>query len=320
MSGARNEPRGETEEHRSTRLGLVMGFSAYALWGFFPLYFPLLEPASPLEILADRFAFSLVFMSVLLTVTRRWGRLRPVVTDRRVMLLLLSASVLIGVNWGVYIWAVNNGHVVEASLGYFVNPLVLVLLGVLVLGERLRRLQWAAVAIAGLAVAVLTVGYGKPPWIALALAFTFAGYGLVKKLAAVSPQEALTVETAYATPLALGYLAYLSATGTLVLGHSSIGNTLLLLGTGVITAVPLLLFGGAANRIALSSMGLLQYVTPCIQLVIGVWVVGEDMPPIRWVGFAIVWIALAVFTIDLVRHGRAGRDAAAGLDQVEAPV
>jgi chloramphenicol-sensitive protein RarD len=308
--------------HASTRLGLVFGFAAYGIWGFFPLFFPLLEPASALEILADRFLFSLVFMALLLTLTRGWGRVRLVLRDRHAMLLLLAASALIGTNWGVYIWAVNNGHVVEASLGYFINPLVLVLIGVLVLGERLRRLQWVAVGIAALSVVVLTVGYGKLPWIALVLAFSFAGYGLVKKLAGVDPQAALTIETAYASPFALAYLIWLGATGTLTVGHSSTGNTLLLVSTGVITAIPLLLFGGAANRIPLSTIGLLQYLTPVIQFVIGVWVVGEQMPPGRWIGFVIVWIALAVFTYDLVRTSRSGRSSGveAGVDEVEAPV
>jgi len=318
------DPTPAEEARASTRLGLIFGFAAYGIWGFFPLFFPLLEPASALEILADRFLFSLVFMALLLTVTRTWGRLRPVVRDRRAMLLLLAASLLIGANWGVYIWAVNSGHVVEASLGYFINPLVLVLMGVLFLGERLRRLQWTAVGIAAFAVSVLTVGYGKLPWIALVLAFSFAGYGLVKKLAGVDPQAALTIETAYVSPLSLAYLVWLSSAGTLTFGHSSAGNTVLLMATGVITAIPLLLFGGAANRIPLSTIGLLQYLTPTIQFVIGVWIVGEQMSPARWVGFAFVWVALAVFTYDLLRTGRSQRatrrTGRAGLDEVEAPV
>jgi chloramphenicol-sensitive protein RarD len=317
-------PSAADEARASTRLGLIFGFAAYGIWGFFPLFFPLLEPASALEILADRFLFSLAFMALLLTVTRTWDRLRPVVRDRRVMLLLLAASLLIGANWGVYIWAVNSGHVVEASLGYFINPLVLVLMGVVVLGERLRRLQWTAVGIAAFAVVVLTVGFGTLPWIALVLAFSFAGYGLVKKLAGVDPQAALTIETAYVSPLSLAYLLWLSAAGTLTFGHSSVANTLLLMATGVITAIPLLLFGGAANRIPLSTVGLLQYLTPTIQFVIGVWVVGEQMPPARWIGFAFVWVALAVFTYDLLRTSRSQRATrrAGGVDvgEVQAPV
>ena len=183
------------DERASLRLGLLLGVGAYALWGLFPLYFPLLKPASPLEVLADRFVWSFVFLALIMTVTRSWSRMRDVLHNRRVMLMLIAATFLISVNWGVYIWAVNNNHVVEASLGYFINPLVVVLTGTLLLGERLRPMQWTAVGIAAVAVAVLTLGYGSVPWVALALAFSWAGYGLVKKLAGVDPVASLTVET-----------------------------------------------------------------------------------------------------------------------------
>lgn len=312
-----------TQDERSrARRGLLLGVGAYALWGFFPLYFPLLAPASAIEILCERFVFSLAFMALVLTVTRTWSRLTPVVRDRRVLLMLSAAAVLIGVNWGTYIWAVNNGNVVEASLGYFVNPLVLVVLGVLVLGERLRPLQWVAVGIAAAAVVVLTVGVGHLPWIALVLALSFAGYGLIKKLAGVDPQASLTVETAVATPFALVYLVHLQLTGALVLGHHATSTTVLLMCTGVVTAVPLLMFGGAANLIPLTTIGLLQYLTPSIQFVIGVWVDGEAMTPARWAGFVIVWAALAVFSYDGLRHGQRQRAArrSLGIDEVEAPV
>jgi chloramphenicol-sensitive protein RarD len=312
------------ESHANARLGLLFGIGAYAIWGFFPLYFPLLEPASALEILCERFVFSLLFMAVVLTVTRTWSRLSPVLRDRRAMLLLSAAAALISVNWGTYIWAVNTGNVVEASLGYFINPLVLVVIGVVLLGERLRPLQWTAVGIATLAVVVLTLGLGKLPWIGLVLAFSFAGYGLIKKVVAVDPQASLTIETAVASPFALAYLVHLQLTGALVLGHHSTSTSLLLAGTGVITAIPLLLFGGAANRIPLTMMGLLQYLTPVIQFVIGVWVVGETMPPARWAGFVIVWIALVVFSYDGLRQGGRNRTARRavqdGIDEVEAPI
>jgi len=313
-----------SEAHASHRLGLIYGASAYVLWGFFPLYFALLLPASPVEILSERFVFSLVFMAVVLTATRSWSALAPVLGNRRQMLLVCCAAVLIAVNWGTYIWAVNNGDVVEASLGYFVNPLVLVVIGVVVLGERMRPLQWTAVGIATLAVAVLTFGYGKLPWIALVLAFSFAGYGLIKKVNAIDPKASLTLETAVASPFALAYLVVLQVSGALVLFHHSTATTALLMGTGVITAVPLLMFGAAANRIPLSTMGLLQYLTPMIQFVIGVWVVDEPMPPARWAGFAIVWLALAVFTYDGLRQrnrNRSARRASAQDDaSVEAPI
>ncbi len=287
-----------------------MGLGAYGLWGLFPLYFPLLEPASALEILAHRFLWSFVFMALVLTITRSWSKVRATMADRRSMVLLAGATAFIGINWGVYIWAVNTGNVVESSLGYFINPLVLVLFGTLLLGERLRRLQWVAVGIAGLAVVVLTAGYGRLPWIALTLAFSFGLYALVKKLTRVDPQASLTIETAYAVPFTLVYLGWLTANGGLTFG-AELGNTLLLMSAGVVTAVPLLLFGGAANRVPLSAMGLLQYLTPILQFTIGVFVFGEDMPPARWAGFVIVWIALAVFTVDLLRHSRAQRSARA---------
>jgi chloramphenicol-sensitive protein RarD len=314
----------QARSHARVRLGLLFGIGAYGIWGFFPLYFPLLEPASALEILCERFVFSLIFMALVLTATRGWSRLRPVLRHRRSLLLLSAASVLIAVNWGVYIWAVNDGNVVEASLGYFINPLVLVLIGVVFLGERLRRLQWVAVGIAGLAVLVLTLGLGRLPWVALTLAFSFAGYGTIKKLVGADPMASLTIETAVASPFALAYLVHLQLVGALVLGHDSAGKSLLLMGTGVITAIPLVMFGAAANRIPLTSMGLLQYLTPIIQFVIGVAVLGETMPPVRWVGFVIVWAALVVFTYDGLRQGgrnrTARRAASAGNDDVEAPV
>ena len=317
-------PEEQARSHADARPGLLFGIGAYAIWGFFPLYFPLLEPASALEILCERFVFSLLFMVVALTGTRSWARLGPVLHDRRSMWLLSAAAALIAVNWGTYIWAVNDGNVVEAALGYFINPLVLVLIGVAFLGERLRTQQWVAVGIAGLAVVVLTIGLGRLPWIGLVLAFSFAGYGTIKKLVGADPLASLTIETAVASPFALAYLVHLQLAGALVFGHHSISTSLLLIGTGVITAIPLLMFGAAANRIPLTTMGLLQYLTPIIQFVIGVFVLGETMPPARWTGFAIVWIALAVFSYDGLRQGgrnrTARRAAAAGLDDVEAPI
>jgi chloramphenicol-sensitive protein RarD len=296
-----------TAQQAELRLGLLLGVGAYSLWGLFPLYFPLLEPASALEVLAHRFVWSFLFLVVVMLVTRSWSRMRPVLRDRRVMLMLIGATIFISINWGTYIWAVNNGHVVEASLGYFINPLVVVLIGTLILRERLRPLQWVAIGIAALAVVVLVLGYGAVPWIALALAFSWAGYGLIKKLAGVDPIASLTVETAYGTPFAVAYVIWLASTGSLAFGHSSPGNTVLLMLVGVVTAVPLLLFGGAANRVPLSTIGVLQYLTPCIQFLLGVTYFGESMPAARWAGFVIVWLALCVFTWDSLRHSRAQR-------------
>jgi chloramphenicol-sensitive protein RarD len=220
--------------------------------------------------------------------------------------VLFGAAVLIAVNWLVFVYAVNSGHVVETSLGYFINPLVSVLLGVVVFAERLRRLQWLAVGIAAVAVAVLTVDYGRPPWIALALAVTFGLYGLMKKLVRVAAAPGLFVETALVVVPAVAVLAVLQARGEATAGTAGTGHLLLLLSSGVATAVPLLLFAGATRRIPLSTVGLLQYVTPLMQLAIGVFVYQEPMPPARLAGFVIVWVALAVFTVDSLRNARAG--------------
>jgi chloramphenicol-sensitive protein RarD len=276
------------------------------MWGLFPLYFPLLRPSGGLEIVAHRVLWSLLFIALLLTVVRRWSQVRALLTDRRRLLVLAGAAVLIAVNWLVFVYGVNSGHVVETSLGYFINPLVSVLLGVVVFGERLRSLQWAAVGIAAVAVGVLTVDYGRPPWIALSLAVTFALYGLMKKLVRVEAAPGLFMETLLVAGPAIAVLAVLQSDGSATFTGAGAGHTVLLIGSGVATAVPLLLFAAAARRIPLSTVGLLQYLTPLMQLAIGVFVFDEPMPPARLAGFAIVWVALAVFTADMLRHARAG--------------
>jgi chloramphenicol-sensitive protein RarD len=289
------------------RVGVAAGLAAYFLWGMFPLYFPLLEPAGGLEIVAHRIAWSLLFIGLLLTVRRGWPQVRAALTDRRTLLVLSVAAVLIVINWLVFVYAVNAGHVVESSLGYFINPLVSVLLGVVVFRERLRRLQWAAVGLALLAVVVLTVDYGHPPWIALALAGSFGTYGLMKKLVRVEAAPGLFVETALVFLPALVVIAVLESRGDAAFAHEGAGNALLLAFSGVATAVPLLLFAAAARRVPLSTVGLLQYVNPLMQLAIGVFVLDEPMPPARLVGFVIVWLALAVFTADSLRQAHSNR-------------
>ncbi|HEY0126790.1 MAG TPA: EamA family transporter RarD [Blastococcus sp.] len=284
---------------------MLSGLSAYLLWGVFPLYFRLLEPAGGVEIVAHRVVWSLVFVGLLLTVLRRWSHVRSAATDRRSLLILAGAAALIAVNWLVFVVAVNSGHVVETSLGYFINPLVSVLLGVVVFSERLRPLQWTAVGIAAVAVLVLTVDHGRPPWIALALALTFGLYGLMKKLVRTEAAPGLLVETALVSIPAAVVLAVAHSAGNGTFGNAGTGHALLLASSGVATAVPLLLFAAAARRIPLSTVGLLQYLTPSMQLAIGVFVYGEPMPPARLAGFAIVWVALAVFTVDTLRHARA---------------
>jgi chloramphenicol-sensitive protein RarD len=290
------------------RLGVLSGLSAYALWGLFPLYFPLLEPAGGLEIVAHRVLWSVVFVGLLLTVRRNWSQVRALLFDPRRLLVLAGAALLIAVNWLVFVYGVNSGQVVETSLGYFINPLVSVLLGVVIFSERLRPLQWCAVGIATVAVAVLTVDYGHPPWIALALAASFGLYGVMKKLVRVEAAPGLFVETLIVAVPAAVVLGVLHAHGEGTFGNAGTANALLLMSSGIATAIPLLLFAAAARRIPLSTVGLLQYLTPLMQLAIGVFVYDEPMPPARLAGFVIVWVALAVFTADSLRHARtAGR-------------
>ncbi|HEX8628577.1 MAG TPA: EamA family transporter RarD [Catenuloplanes sp.] len=289
-----------------TRRGYAYGLTAYALWGFFPLYFKLLQPASALEILAHRVIWSVSFVSLLLVAMRNVRFLRPLAGQPRALAGIAVAATLIAVNWGTYIYGVNSDRVVETALGYFITPLVIVLLGVTVLRERLRRAQWVAVGIGAMAVAVLTLDYGRLPYIALTLAASFGGYGLVKKRLALPPAEGFFVESAVLAVPALAYLVWLGGTGSAVFGHISATHTTLIVISGALTAVPLLLFAGAANRIPLTALGILQYAAPVIQLGCGVLIFHEPMPPARLAGFALVWAALAVFTVDSVRHARRG--------------
>ena len=288
----------------ATRSGALYGASAYLLWGLFPLYWPLLEPAGALEVLAHRVLWSLVVVVVLLAATGRLGHVRAAVADRRRLLMITVAAVVVGVNWGTYIWGVTHDRVVETSLGYFVNPIVTVLLGVLVLGERLRPAQWTALGAAFVAVVVLTVENGSPPWIALVLAFSFGTYGLLKKTAGVGAVEGLTIETAVLLPVAAAYVAVLGVTGAGTFGSEGVGHAALLALSGVVTAVPLLLFGAAASRVSLTTLGLLQYLAPTLQFLLGITLFGEPLPLGKLLGFVLVWAALALFTADLVRHHR----------------
>lgn len=287
-----------------TRRGFFFGAAAYAMWGLFPLYWPLLEPAGAVEILAHRIFWSLVVMVLLVVVLGRLPRFLSVISDRRTLGLLTVAACVIATNWGVYIWGVNSGHVVETSLGYFINPLVTVLIGVVLLGERLRTLQWVALGIAAVAVAALTLQYGRPPWIAIVLACSFGTYGLMKKKANVGAIESLSVETLILAPVAGGYILWLMSQGAAEVGSAGAGHVAIVMSAGVITAIPLLCFGAAATRVTLTTIGLLQYLTPSMQFAIGVLVYREAMPPMRWVGFILVWIALAIFTYEVITHHR----------------
>jgi len=293
------EPAGQ--DHRK---GLIFGFAAYGLWGLFPLYWPLLKPAGAMEILAHRMVWSLAVMMLLLAIRRDWAWIAELRHTPRKVLLLLAAATVVSANWGVYIWAVNRHQVVETSLGYFINPLVTVLLGVVVLQERLRPLQWVAVGTGAAAILELVIAYGKLPWIALVLAFSFGSYGLFKKLANVPAVHSMAIESGFQFLPALTYLAFVQSQGSAAFGHAHWTVTVLLALAGVVTVVPLLCFAAAANRLPLSTMGLLQFLTPILQLSCGVFIAHETVPGSEWVGFAIVWVALALLTYDSLSRVR----------------
>ncbi|WP_400996124.1 EamA family transporter RarD [Agromyces sp. GXQ0307] len=295
-----------------SRAGLVYAVSAYGLWGFLPVYFIALAPSGPIEIVAMRILLSLVFCAVLIAATRTWRAFRAILRDRRVVLTMGLAGVLIFANWLTYVFATLTGQVVEAALGYFINPIVTVFLGVIVLRERLNAVQWTAVGISIVAVVVLAVGYGRMPWIALVLAFSFGFYGLIKKRVGhrVDAVSGLTLETAWLAPVAAILLVVVASTSGLTIGTAGAWHTVLLLSAGAVTAIPLLLFAAASRRLPLIYMGFIQYFAPFIQFLVGVVVLGEPMPPERWAGFGLVWLALVVLTFDLVRGARAARRAA----------
>lgn len=292
---------------REVRRGTVFGALAYLLWGVFPLYFHALLPAGSIEILVHRVVWSLLVCLIVVAVLRDTSWIRPLLAAPRRIVRLGFAAMFIAVNWGVYIYGVNSGQVVEASLGYFINPLVTVLLGVVLLRERLRRLQWVAVGLGAVAVVVLTVDYGHVPVIALLLAGSFATYGLLKKRIGVDlgALAGLTAETALLFPFAVAALVWLEVTGRGTMSDQPPWHGLLLASTGIATAVPLLMFAAAARRVPLTTIGLLQFTTPVLQLLCGVLLLGEHVPPSRWVGFSIVWLALGVLTLDQVRAARA---------------
>jgi chloramphenicol-sensitive protein RarD len=284
-------------------LGLLFGVSAYTLWGLFPIYWPLLKPANPLEIVSHRAVWTLVFCFIILALTKTLKSTLSLLKRPKIVAGLFLGSILISINWIIYIYAANNEHVVEASLGYYINPIVVIATGVVVLKEKMRPLQWLAVGIATLGVAVLTIDYGRLPWIALGLALSWGSYGLVKKQLGLGALEGLSIETLLSSGFYLAYLIWLGNSGE---GHFtySLTLTLLLIGGGAVTAIPLLLFNGSTNRLPLTLIGLLQYITPTIQFCIGVWYYNEDMSTARWVGFLIIWAALMSLAIDLVKSSR----------------
>ena len=287
-----------------SKRGLILGASAYLCWGFFPLYWPLLEPAGSIEVLAHRVVWSLFFVVFLIAVTRRWPQLRAVAKDRTKLIYLAVAAIVISFNWGGFIYGVTNGYVIETSLGYFINPLVTVIMGVMLLGERLRPIQWVALTIGFVAVVIVAIDLGHLPYIALLLAFSFAIYGLMKKKANLGAIEGLTMETFALMPIALAFLLWLEFTSRGSFGHEGGINVVLLVGTGIVTAIPLLMFGAAATKLSLTTLGLLQYLGPIVQFILGLLVFHEIMSQARWVGFILVWVALVIFTADAIANRR----------------
>lgn len=302
-------PRTPTEQSLA---GGLYAFSAYLLWGVLPLYFLLLAPVGAFEIVAWRILLSLVFCALLIAVTRSWRRLGAILRQGRLVALTVLAGILIYVNWQTYLIGTLSGHVIETSLGYFINPIVTVLLGVLVLRERLRPTQWVAIGLATAAVVVIVVGYGAVPWIALILAFSFGFYGLVKKKIgpSVDAVSGLTLESLWLTPLALVQLVVVALTTGLGFASAGVGTTVALALAGVVTAVPLLLFAAGARRAPLTLLGIVQFVAPVLQFLIGWWVLGEPMTAGRWAGFALVWAALILLSVDSIVASRRARQGA----------
>jgi chloramphenicol-sensitive protein RarD len=285
-----------------SRRGFISGFTAYAIWGFFPLYFHFLLPAGAGEILAHRVIWSVVTVAIITTVLRRWRSIVALRHRPAKLAGLALAAALIGVNWFVYIYGVNSHHVIETSLGYFITPLITVLFGVVVFKERLRRPQWIAVGISAVAVAIIAYDYGRLPWIALTLALSFGSYGMVKKRLGLPPTDGLLLESSALAAPALAYVLWLGHSGNSTFTSVSASHTLLLVAAGAVTAIPLLLFADAANRIPLTTIGILQYIAPILQLGCGLLWLDESMPPAELAGFCLVWLALGVFTWDALRR------------------
>ncbi|WP_449373942.1 EamA family transporter RarD [Arthrobacter psychrolactophilus] len=282
--------------------GVLFGVGAYGLWGMMPLYFMLLLPANSIEIVANRVIWSLIFCALIITLSRGWGKLGAALKNRRIMGTLSIAGFLIVINWLTYVFAVTTGNTIEASLGYFINPLVSVLIGVIVLKEKLRPLQWLAVGIGFVAVVVLTFSYGKLPWIALVLAGSFGIYGFVKNRVGgkVDAITSLSIETAVLTPFAIAAMIAVTLMGQATLLALGAGHFWLMAAAGIVTAVPLLFFGASASRLSMTGIGLLQFMTPVIQFLMAINFLGEHMSFERWVGFAIVWVALALLIVDML--------------------
>jgi chloramphenicol-sensitive protein RarD len=278
--------------------GILNGLAAYALWGFFPIYWKLLHQVPALQVIGHRISWSFILLIVFLLLTKQWKDFRSAALTAKTVGIYSIAAVLLSINWLIYVWGVNAGFIVETSLGYFINPLFSMLLGVVFLRERLRYIQWIAVALAAAGVIYLTVAYGRPPWIALSLAFTFGLYGFVKKLAPLGSFYGLTLETGIVFPIALIYLAFVGFSGSGSFLHEGALTDILLIGTGIVTSIPLLMFASAARQIPLTIIGILQFIAPTLQFLIGVFLYHEPFDQSRLVGFGLVWLALIIFWLE----------------------
>jgi chloramphenicol-sensitive protein RarD len=284
------------------RLGLIYGFSSYTLWGLFPLYWPLLKPATPLEMVSHRAVWSLVFCVIALAIGRQLKSTFAMMLLPGVLWKFILAAAFISVNWITYIWAVNHEQIVEASLGYYMQPILLVLMGIIAFGEAMRKIQWISFIVATVGVVILTIDYGRPPWISFALAFSWSSYSFVKKKINLGSLQGLAIETLISSVFYGSYLIWIGQKGEGQFGHG-FGLTALLIGAGLVTAIPLLLFNGATLRIPFTTIGLLQYLTPTIQFMLAVFLRHEPMPSARWLGFVFIWVALIVLGYDLIKSG-----------------
>lgn len=278
--------------------GILYGIGAYALWGFFPIYWKFLHEVPALQVIGHRIGWSFILLTAYILLTRQWTKFRSVAFNWKTVGIYSIAAVLLSFNWLIYVWGVNAGFIVETSLGYFINPLLSVLLGVFFLRERLRPLQWVPVGLAAVGVGYLTIVYGRPPWIALSLAFTFGFYGFVKKLSPLGSLYGLTLETGIVFPVALIYLAFAGVTGSGMFLNNGAFVDFLLIGAGIVTTIPLLMFASAAKQIPLTIVGLLQYIAPTLQFLIGVFIYKEPFDFAHFIGFAIVWVALVIFAVE----------------------
>ncbi|OWQ87632.1 protein RarD [Roseateles aquatilis] len=305
MTNDTRTPSAADDPHAHARTGMVYAALAYIAWGLFPLYFKRLVGVDALEVIAHRTLWSLVFVALVLAGLRRWAWLGPVLRSPKLLATCALSALLLSTNWLIYVWAVQHGHIVEASLGYFINPLVNVMLGFLFLRERLRPVQWLAIGLAAAGVLWLTVTAGQLPWIALMLALSFGFYGLMRKTAHLGALEGLTLETLILSPIAAGALIWWSVHGTSAFAQGDVGQIGWLLLAGPLTAVPLLLFAAGARRITLTTLGLVQYLSPTLQFLLGVWLYGEPLAGARLIGFVLIWSALAVYSLEGVWRSRA---------------